>query len=231
MEFLPVLVDIAFVALILVNIFDGRRKGFVKIVLSFAAMIISWIFASEMSEPVALWANETFVHGWVTGMLEGMIADSIGNGADAVVEAIPDYLLNVLEVTNISIQDVVSQIGVGTDPAQAAEQIYKAIENPFIFSLTRIASFFVIYAISNAVLSVAVSAVSRIFKLPILKSFNKLLGSVVGALKGIMIIAIISVVLSLVSMAFPETAFAQIVDESAICRPLVEFVKSIIVQN
>ena len=48
------------------------------------------------------------------------------------------------------------------------------------------------------------------------KGFNKLLGSVVGAFKGIFVVAIVSIILGLVAMVIPETPFAQALEGSVI---------------
>ena len=68
----------------------------------------------------------------------------------------------------------------------------------------------------NWVTSIAIGIIGKVFKLPVLKGFNKLLGSVVGAFRGIFIVAIVSIVLGLVAMVMPETPFAQALEGSAI---------------
>ena len=197
MENFSIIIDVALVVFVLINIFDGRKKGFVKIVLSFAAMIVTWLLASEMSYSLANWVNENFAKNWALSLIENSVANNLENGTKTFIEVLPDYLVNIIKVSGISVDSLAVQIGNSADTAMIAEKIYEII-SPVIYSVLVIISFFILFAIINAVLSIAVNFASKIFNLPVLKSFNRLLGSFVGALNGILVIALICVVLSLV---------------------------------
>lgn len=227
MDFLSVIVDLVFVALLAINILDGRKKGFVKIILSFAAMILSWLIAAEVSLPVSEWLNANFVQGWLTGVIENAITDSIGGGVDSIVQAIPTYLINGAEAAGISIQEVVSQISSQADAGAIAEQIYGAIGSTFVVSAIRIVSFFVIYAVINWVFSLIIGVVNKFCKLPVLKSFNRLLGAAVGAVKGFFVVGIVAIILMLIAMIMPETPFVQAVQQSVVYKMMTEIVGTI----
>lgn len=227
MEFLPLLIDLAFAALVIVNVLDGRRKGFVKMILSFIATIVSWLIASELSQPLAVWANENFVHGWISGSIENAIANSLGNGTNALVEAIPDYIASAAETAGISVQNLAQQLSNTVDSAQAAEHIYAAVETSFVVPAIRIVAFFIVYAITERILALGIGIINKIFKLPIIKSFNKLLGGAAGALKGILVIAVISLVLNLFVMIAPETVFAQAVEQSTVQQIMTDSITAL----
>ncbi len=224
---MSVIIDLAFIALLVINIIDGRRKGFVKIVLSLAAMVVTWLVASSLSLPVAEWANEAFVGEWLTNAIEGAVSDSIANGPDAIVASIPDYIANIMQVAGISLEELAVQLGNTVDPAAAAEKIYGAIENNLVISVLRIVSFFVLYLLMNWVTSIAIGLVGNVFRLPVLKGINKLLGSVIGAFKGIFIAVIVSIIFVLIAIAFPESDFVQALDGSVIYGILSEAVHTV----
>ena len=221
------IIDLAFIALIAISIIDGRRKGFVKIVLSLAAMVAAWFVASSLSMPVAEWANEAFVGDWLTKAIEGAVADSVANGPDAIFASIPDYIANLMQVAGISLEELAVQLGNTVDPAAAAEKIYGAIENNLVISVLRIVSFFVLYLLMNWVTSIAIGLIGKVFRLPVLKGINKLLGSVIGAIKGIFIAVIVSIIFVLVAMAFPESDFVKALDGSVIYGILSEAVHTV----
>lgn len=227
MDFLPLLIDLAFVALIIISVFDGRRKGFVKMILSFAATVLSWLIASELSQPLALWANESFVHGWISGSIENAIADSLGSGTNALIEAIPDYIANAAEIAGISVQSLAQQLSGSVDSAQAAEKIYTAVEGAFVIPAIRIVAFFIVYAITERILALGIGIINKFFKLPIIKSFNKLLGGAAGALKGILVVAVISLVFSLFVMIAPETEFALAIEHSTVYQITIEAITAL----
>lgn len=222
------IIDLVFVALIVINIIDGRRKGFVKIILSFAGMLITWFAASGLSLPVAEWANEAFVGGWITKAIESTIADSISNGTDALFASIPEHIAVAIESNGISLEELAAQLSGTVDPAVAAEKIYSVFKDNFIVSILSVISFFALYLAMNVVLSLVIRLICKVFKLPVLKGINKLLGSAVGALKGILIAAVVSIVFTLVAMVVPETAFAQALDGSAVYGILSEAVHAVV---
>lgn len=227
MDFLPILIDLAFVALLAVNVLEGRRKGFVKMILSFAAAIFSWLIAAELSQPIAVWANESFVHGWISGSIENAIADSIGNGTNALVAAIPNYISSAAETAGISLQSLVQQFGSNIDSAQAAEQIYSAVESSFVVPAIRIVAFFIVYAIASRVLAFGIGIINRFFKLPIIKHLNRILGCFAGALKGAVIMSVICVLLSFVVMIAPETVFAEVVEQSTVYQSVTDTISKL----
>lgn len=227
MEFLPLIIDLAFVALLVVNVLDGRKKGFVKMILSFAAAVLSWLIAAEFSQPLAEWANEAFVHGWISGSIENAIADSLGNGTNALIEAIPDYIANAAETAGISVQSLAQQLGSSVDSAQAAEKIYTAVESAFVVPAIRIVAFFIVFAVAQRILAILIGIVNKFFKLPIIKSFNKLLGGAAGALKGIIVIAVLSLVLSFVIMLAPEMDFFLAAEQSTVYQIMTDTIKAV----
>lgn len=228
MDFLPLIIDLAFVAFIVINVFEGRRKGFVKMILSFAATIFSWLIAAELSQPLAEWANEAFVHGWISASIENAISSSLGNGADALIESIPDYIASAAETAGISLQTLALQLSDTVDSAQAAEKIYLAVENSFVVPAIKIVAFFVVFAVAQRVLAVLIGIVNKFFKLPVIKSFNKLLGGVAGGFKGVIAVAVLSLVLCFAVMLAPETDFALAVEQSMIYQIMIESITALI---
>ena len=147
---------------------------------------------------------------------ENLIADGIANGSDALIASVPDYIANAAEIAGVSIQNLVSQLGNTVNPAEASVSIYEAIENPLVLPVVRIISFFILYSAMNVIVSIAILLVCKVFKLPVLKSFNKLLGAIVGGLRGVIIVAVVSIVLGLIAMVVPGTEFTQALDGSFI---------------
>lgn len=211
MDLLPLIVDGILILIAVSSIFDGRRKGFVKTFLSLVATAISILIAHEYSAPLAEWANEAFVHNAAVNTFSEAITAQLGNGTQALIESIPDFIVEAAEAGGISVSGVVSDIGSSIDATQAAEKIYGGIYGIIVFPVLSVIAFLVIYAIGNAVLSLGISVINGIFRLPVLKSLNRFLGGIVGAVKGIVVVAILSVVLvSVAGIISPETLGAAV---------------------
>ncbi|MBQ8764108.1 MAG: CvpA family protein [Clostridia bacterium] len=215
MEILPLVIDAILILIFVATILDGRRKGFFKTVLSLVATAVSILIAYEYSAPLAEWANEAFIQKAAVNTFAEAISVHLSSGTQAIIDAIPDYIAKAAEAGGVTVSAVVADISSSVDAVKAAEQIYGGIYGILVFPILSVIAFIIIYAISNAVLSFGISFVNNIFKLPVLKSLNKFFGGVIGAVKGIVVIAILSVVLVVVSPIFPDV-LGQAVNSSNI---------------
>ena len=226
MDILPFIIDIILIVVFAGCIIDGRKKGFVKMILSVVATVIALFIAKEYAEPVANWINESFVHGRIVESISRAISDSVGSGAAAIANALPDYIVRAAEAIGLSAKEITADLGSNVTSVQAAEQICTAVEGAFIVPAIKIVSFFIIFAIGSAVLNFAASFINGIFKLPLIKSVNKLLGAILGGVKGLIAVLIIGLVFWLISSIAPETLFAAAVENSAIIKTAWEIINS-----
>ncbi|MBE6772195.1 MAG: CvpA family protein [Ruminococcaceae bacterium] len=225
MDLLPLIIDLILILIFVSCIIDGRKKGFVKTVLSLAATVIGMLIAYEYAGPVAQWANEAFVKNAAVGSIAGIISAQIGNGTQAIIDAIPSYISEAVQSGGLNISSVVSDIGSSVDAAQAAEQIYGAIYNVIILPALTVIAFLIIYAIISFILSFVISIINRFFKLPILKGLNKLLGGAIGAVKGVAVTVLLSIVLVVVSGFFPDV-LGEAVKEANIPQLAADIINS-----
>ena len=226
MDILPFIIDIILIVVFAGCIIDGRKKGFVKMILSVVATVIALFIAKEYAEPVANWINESFVHGRIVESISRAISDSVGSGAAAIANALPGYIVRAAEAIGLSAKEITADLGSNVTSVQAAEQICTAVEGAFIVPAIKIVSFFIIFAIGSAVLNFAASFINGIIKLPLIKSVNKLLGAILGGVKGLIAVLIIGLVFWLISSIAPETPFAAAVEDSAIIKTAWEIINS-----
>jgi uncharacterized membrane protein required for colicin V production len=215
METLSLVIDAILILILVATILDGRRKGFFKTVLSLVATAVSVLVAYEYSSVLAEWANEVFIQKVAVNTLADSISSHLNSGTQAVIEAIPDFAVKAAEASGVSISSLISHVGSSVDSVEAAGQIYSGIYSIVIFPVLSVLAFIVLFAITNAVLSLGIKLINNIFRLPVLKSLNKTLGGVLGAVKGIVIIGILGVVLVMVSPILPEE-FSVATDSSII---------------
>lgn len=225
METLPLILDGILILIFASFIIIGRKKGFVKTVLSLAATIISIIVAKEYSPAVAQWLNDNFIHEMGVNWLTNLISDNISGGAQAVADAIPQAISEaVASLMNTSVESMIYGAATAEQIAAAAEKIYSAAEGAFILAFINAVAFLVLFIIANLILSLGVSLINTIFKLPVLKRINKLLGGIIGAVKGAIGIGVICTLLEVSSQLFVDSQMQTAVDGSLI----VQFVTDLI---
>ena len=218
MEFLPLILDGILILILVASFFDGRRKGFVKTVLSLAVTVISFVIAKEFAPQLADWVNTNYVHDIGVQWLANIISDNVTSGTQAVVDAIPQNIAEaVVAFANTDIEALVTGVAGNEQIAAAAEKIYNAAELAFINAFITAVSFLVIFAVSKALLSIGASFINGIFKLPVLKGINKFLGGLAGALKGALAVVIICMVL-LLSAQVISAPFCDAVNGSVIVQ-------------
>lgn len=226
MEFLPFIIDIILLVVFVSCIIDGRRKGFAKMILSVVATVIALIVAKTYAEPVAVWINDNFVHQTIVDSIAKAISDSVGSGAAAIANSLPDYIVRAAEAVGLTAQGITAELGSNVTAVQASEQICNAVEGVFVIPAIQLVSFFVIFAVGSAVLNFVASLINGVFKLPLIKNVNKLLGAVLGGVKGIIAVFVIGLVFYLVSSIAPETPFAAAIEDSMIMKTALEILNS-----
>ncbi len=224
MDILPLVIDGILVLIAVSSIFDGRRKGFVKTFLSLIATAISILIAYEYSAPLAEWANEAFIHNAAVNTIAEALTKQLSGGTEALIQAIPAFIVEAAESGGIAVSDVVSGIGSSIDATQAAEQIYGGVYGIIVSPVLSVIAFLALYAISNAVLSIGISFINGIFKLPVLKGLNKFLGGILGAVKGVVAVAVLSVALVTLSGIISPDELGAAVEAAAIPNMFAEII-------
>lgn len=188
----------------------GHHKGFLRLVVSMAAMIITLIVV-----------NITLPH--VTDYVKNStpLYDSIGNG---IMENLQDYLQGVSQmpaeertmIENLPIPETLKKsllennngeiyqaLGVDSFADYIRDYLTNMIVNAMCFVLT----FLAVYIL----LTILVHAMNIITKLPIIHGINKMAGAVLGLLEGLVFVWLLCLVLTAFSgKEWAAPIFAQI---------------------
>lgn len=208
MNILPLVVDGIIILIFVACILDGYRRGFVKMLLSVVAIVISAALAGALAAPVAEWANDEFVSemasdyidGYFDGALENMglsgdelTNDSFEGAKNEIAEAMPEELTQLLEQYDISVEEILDDISPEDTLEEASAKIKENIERAIILPVLELIAFLMVYIISSIILSIIIGVVCTVFKLPVINSINKSFGAVLGMVKGLFVIAVVSV--------------------------------------
>lgn len=226
MELLPIIIDLILIWVLIGCILDGRKKGFVKMILSIVATVISLFVAKEFAEPVAIWVEETFIRNAAINSISNSLSFHIDDTAQEAINALPDYIHNAAKFAGIEMESFISGVITLETVETSTSAIYTAVKDFAIIPAAKIVAFFIIFAISNAVLGILIGVINAVAKLPVLKSLNKLLGGVLGFIKGGIAVYIVSAVFGFVAMIAPDNAFSQAVSETTLQQSFWEVIIS-----
>lgn len=232
MEFLPFVVDGILILIFAACIFEGRRKGFIKMVLSVIAVIISIGIAHTLAAPVAAWANESFAKEGVSQYIEEQLGNMLEteNVQDSENgEMLPEELKSFIEKYEISLDGILEDTSIKENVEQTSKEIAEKILDAVLLPILETLCFIIIYIICSSLLSILVSVVGSLFKLPIINGINKALGGVLGAVKGLAVISVLSVLAVFAAGIVPENELTLAVSQASLTNAISETVIQLII--
>ena len=221
------IVDIILLIVIFVMILAGIKNGFVRCVLSIVAFTLAFAAAVFLSEPAA----QTVYDNFVKEPIESAIAESIpdmstaktaADNTQAVIDSLPEAVVSAASSLGIDVSQLAEQAGnINLNTSDMAAELTDKVARPIALAVLKVLAFAVIFLILNLVLQIAVSVISRLFDLPVLKTFNRTLGGVLGAVKGLLLVTVLAILLD-ASTAFVTNAdFVTAVGNSKIVDIIV----------
>ena len=180
----------AVVVLILAgSIFWGYRRGFVKnaaqtigcvaaIVIAFflSGVIAGSVFDLVIDKPLKTYANEQLI-GTAEGQLEAQL--------DLVLNDMPDWTQGVLERMGYKTsQDIIEKLNPDAD-ATVSEVIDDMVRPPIV-GILRLIVFLVLFLLLMLVVLFMSKVLRRIFRFPLLRQLDGMLGIIPGVISGLL---------------------------------------------
>ena len=190
--------DLLVVAILVICIILGCRKGLVRSVIGFLGKIISLVAAFFLSENLGTYLDKNYIHSpmrqWLVNQLSPT-ADNINASLssldlDSLFSERPDFFVNISNLLNVNIDDVSTRYfaikAQGVEQAKAA--IVDVMISPVSSVLSRIAAFLIIFIVCSVGVAVRWWLSDLIINLPIIRQLDTLGGAVFGVLNGILIV-------------------------------------------
>ena len=188
------LFDLIIAAILGLSIYFGFKKGFIKTVLSalsfFIALVIAFSFQAKLSEkiyemPMVDSVKKTIREEFIK--LAPTNTNEQGFDSEKLVTEKPEGFMAILDIAGISESDIKAKYEgwkkQGTE--MAADALVSYVADPIIKSLVSIISFAIIFFASLLVLKILIYILDNIFRLPVLKQANKVLGVTLGVFLGL----------------------------------------------
>lgn len=196
---MAILLDVLVLVLLWVFIADGYRRGVVKSLLSCAGATISLAASSYISNTLARNIYYNFVDPIIVEKISGAFISSagqdIGSQISLAFSSLPAYMVNTLkfyDITQPRLLEIINETSTNI-PRDIANLV-----SPIAINGIRTLLLMTIFASLMAFVRVITRNINKLFRLPILKQVNQLLGAVFGAVK----CAIILVLLVFIMRAF-----------------------------
>ena len=206
------LIDGILVAVLLVMIVIGAKRGLIESLFNFLSVILALIGAIWAAKHLA-----PYLASYLTDGVEQRIAEklqqavqSVGDPPEAIRQYVPEilrgygfYEIAVQKMSRL-IESAISYASEVLIPAAAREtalQVANAIADVVVFLLA--------FIVLSLLMRLLAALVEKIFKLPVLKQVNGLGGAVFGGLKGILILLIFAWAVRYLGILIPQDLMEQ----------------------
>lgn len=200
---MSIILDVILITVFAAFIFVAAKKGFMLSLLELIAVIVALVLSYQFSPVVAQAAYDNLVEENLIESVEVAIDENLNISsstaqAEAVLDSIPDFMVSFASSVGIELEEVKTKITSETFSSEnlAIELVEKVAQPIVVAGLTAI-SFLILSAVLMFALKWVAGLLAKIFKLPLIGTVNKVLGGVLGACKGVMVIIFVSTILKL----------------------------------
>ena len=215
------ILDLIFIALAVVMIILGAKKGLIKALLDGLSTIASGIIAYILATPVAKVIYDAFVRGIVKSEFEkglnesGTDFGSISEKVNVLVSELPEGALNIASKFGFDVNGAISNV-VSSAPdsnESLVETLMTNIGDNIFLTITEAVTMIALFIIVSIALTFVIRLLNKVVKkLPVVKQANKLAGGLLGLVKAVVIIFVVSTVLVFVK----NEALTPIINSSLI---------------
>ncbi len=216
------IVDIIILVIFAAIVISSVRKGFFKSLFELAGTLISLVFSRALSQGLAPQFFDTFIRKGAETYLGNALGE-VGTKdyvlqAQEALNSIPEALNGIMSLMGIDKTAMLEKIeSADLGGANLVESLITNVVEPVGTAVVQFILFVILAVVIGFVLKIAVRLLDGIIKkLPAVKQLNKGLGAVFGVFRGIIIIAIISMLLSIIASFIGNETFIEVVNNSII---------------
>ena len=199
---MPYIIDIIFILILAVVVITSVKKGFIVSLFELVGTIASFVAARLLSDSLAQPVFEKFVSPGAEKLLAQNLGDvattDYGAQIEGAINSIPDFFASILSLMGIEKEALIEKIASSEFASGSLlDSLMESVVSPLGTAVVQFILFAVLVALITLVLRVLVRLLDKIIKkIPAIKQMNSALGGVVGAIRGVLIIVIISLLLA-----------------------------------
>lgn len=177
--------DIIIIAVFALLFFIDFKRGIAITILYVAGVALTGFLAYHISNFLASWVYTAFVQQTLTTNLQQMIDTQGINSAIAnSFSALPNWVMGMLgfflSIFGLDSSVYTNDFQVSNSAAAAVSTSVENLIQPVITGMFRLVIGVVISIIIFIIIKILVKKLARVFKIPVVKQINKLLGGVLG---------------------------------------------------
>ncbi len=209
---MAIIVDIIIIAIILICIFFGYKKGLVGVAVNILGFIIALLIALILYAPISNFIiNHTPIQTTLENAIKGTVTSYVikedenktEENTDNSPKVVTDYINGFIEKEKQHVE-------------QTEREIIDNVSKTVSSNLIKIAVGIVVFLVAKIGLIFVKALAKIISKIPIIGGFNKLGGAIYGLLQGALIIYILFAVISVFAPTMEKSGLLETINSSKI---------------
>lgn len=199
---MPYLLDGILIVCILLFLAIGIHRGFAKSLMGLIGTIAAVVLAVGLSGVVAQWVYGSFFQPSLMQSLQEAVGTANSQAAARdVLAALPDWASQLLQDNGVTVPALAGILAQGGEGAVITAE---AVISPVMIQLLRMVAVVVLMVVFGIVVSILARVIGQIFRLPLLRQIDSLLGAAAGLLQGAVFCVLVCLVLQLWITATPD---------------------------
>lgn len=215
------IVTVIVIVILLLCFFYGLRRGFLKIVLTTLALVVTIVAAGLLTPHLSKWLGTTFIGSSVEKSIDSYMDKKIDKSAESLVNKTKELQEAVIEKlplpkflkNDISKKNETSQYQL-LDVSNFKEYISKRLSNIILQAISYIILLVVIYLILRIILKI----VGVIGRIPIIGGVNRLLGGILCLIEGLLVLWCICFLVTAISGTSFGESVLNVINESPVLK-------------
>ncbi len=201
---MSIILDVILITIFAAFIFTAAKKGFMLTLLELLAVIVALAMSHQLSPVVAQATYDAVLEESLIKTVETQIDETLNISsttaqAELLLESIPDFMVSFASSAGVDLEEVKTQISFEKFSSEnLATELVEKIAQPIAVGALTVIFFLLLSAVLIFALKWLAKLLSKLFKLPLIGTVNKVLGGVLGACKGVLVIVFVCTFLELI---------------------------------
>ena len=195
------ILDLAIIAIIAITIYFAAKNGFVKTAISAISFILAIVLTAMFANPLANYLKTTSVAETVESAVEDTITEALVNtslGVNGLLEGKSEEFNATIGVAGLDLEQLSEWYNNNVADADKGEAaLASRIAEPITNIIAKAIAIVILFIGALIVIAIAARILDLVAKLPIIRTANKLLGVLLGAVLALLRVTLFCFVMGL----------------------------------
>lgn len=202
------ILDGVVILIFLLAVYSGYRRGFVVSVIYLVGCAAAALVALTLSKPLATSVYDMFLSNKVEQTVSAQISSSntkdvasLTNSVAQVMKDLPGPVSNFMSTSGYTPEKIAGSLSgsVSSSSTDLSNKIVNTVVRPVSISLLQALCYVILFFVVMILVRIVASTVNHVFRLPLLRQINGVLGAVLGAAQGVLYVFLAVTVISMIA--------------------------------